>query len=147
MAKRKKTDTVQLKLRIREELRRKLEQAAKGRDASLNNEMARRLDDSFESGITERLTELLTGSPATDQLLATIGTALQIAEKCLKNNSDRGPITAAAVQKIIEANFSEKDLSDDTFPDREKLNSPDWIAHKSCLSHWHSFGFHDRENQ
>ena len=63
MAKRKKTATVQLKLRIREELRRKLEREAKGRKASLNSEMARRLESSFESGTTEKLVQLLTGSP------------------------------------------------------------------------------------
>jgi hypothetical protein len=45
---RKKTDIVQLKLRLREELRRKLEHAATKNDRSLNIEMVERLEASFE---------------------------------------------------------------------------------------------------
>jgi hypothetical protein len=45
---RKPTDTAQLKLRIREELRRRLEQAAKKRDVSLNFEMTDRLKASLD---------------------------------------------------------------------------------------------------
>ena len=45
---RKRTDTAQLKLRIREALRRRLEQAAKKRDVSLNFEMTSRLTESFD---------------------------------------------------------------------------------------------------
>jgi len=46
---RKKTDRVQLKLYVREELRRRLEQAAKRNVRPLNAEMIRRLEESFES--------------------------------------------------------------------------------------------------
>jgi DNA-binding transcriptional regulator GbsR (MarR family) len=46
---RKLTDTVQLKLRIREELRRKLERAAIKREVSLNTEMVERLEASFKA--------------------------------------------------------------------------------------------------
>lgn len=45
---RKSTDTAQLKLRIREDLRRQLEAAAKKRDVSLNYEMTDRLRASFD---------------------------------------------------------------------------------------------------
>jgi hypothetical protein len=45
---RKKTDRVQLKLYVREELRRRLEQAAKRNVRPLNAEMIRRLEESFE---------------------------------------------------------------------------------------------------
>jgi hypothetical protein len=47
---RKPTDTAQLKLRIREDLRRRLEQAAKKRNVSLNHEMVDRLRTSFDHG-------------------------------------------------------------------------------------------------
>ena len=47
MAKRKKTDTVQLKLRMREALRKRLETAARAEEISLNSEMIRRLENSF----------------------------------------------------------------------------------------------------
>jgi hypothetical protein len=48
MPARKPTDIVQLKLRIREELRRKLERAAAKKEHSLNTEMVERLDRSFD---------------------------------------------------------------------------------------------------
>jgi hypothetical protein len=48
MPRRKTTDTVQLKLRIREDLRRRLEQEAKRKRVSLNTEMAERLSKSLE---------------------------------------------------------------------------------------------------
>jgi hypothetical protein len=61
-AHRKPTDIVSPNLRIREELRRRLEQEAKRRAVSLNAEMARRLEHSFEldamrslDGIAERM--------------------------------------------------------------------------------------------
>ena len=45
---RKLTDTVQLKLRFGEKLRRRLDQEAKERGRSLNNEIIRRLERSFD---------------------------------------------------------------------------------------------------
>ena len=47
MAKRKRTDVVKLQLRIRESLRKQLEDAARVKDVSLNNEMVYRLEESF----------------------------------------------------------------------------------------------------
>jgi hypothetical protein len=44
---RKLDDTVQLKLRFSEALRRRLERAAKAKDRSLNTEMVLRLEESF----------------------------------------------------------------------------------------------------
>lgn len=47
MAARKLTETVQLKLRFSEELRRKLEKAAERNDQSMNLEIIARLEESF----------------------------------------------------------------------------------------------------
>jgi hypothetical protein len=49
MAKRKHTDVVQLKLRVIESLRKKLEVAAKAEHRSLNSEIVHRLEESFAS--------------------------------------------------------------------------------------------------
>jgi len=49
MAKRKKTDIVQLKVRLTEELRKRLEMAAKNDERSLNSEIVVRLAKSFQS--------------------------------------------------------------------------------------------------
>ena len=47
MPKRKKTDIVQFKIRLRETLRRQLEAAAHTKDISLNSEIVSRLEQSF----------------------------------------------------------------------------------------------------
>jgi hypothetical protein len=57
---RKTTDIVQLKLRLREELRRLLEREAKKRDHSLNTEIVDRLEESFRR--PESLDEMLGGA-------------------------------------------------------------------------------------
>jgi Arc-like DNA binding domain len=49
MPARKPTAMVHLKLRFREELRRQVEESAKSRELSLNGEIIRRLEDSFEN--------------------------------------------------------------------------------------------------
>jgi len=55
---RKSSDIVQFKLRIREELRRRLERAADTHDVSINHEMASRLERSFDHD-TARTLEMI----------------------------------------------------------------------------------------
>src|SRR5262249_5932975 len=57
MAKRKKTDIVPLMLRLREELRGRLESAAKNQERSLNSEIVARLEESFRRSELASLTE------------------------------------------------------------------------------------------
>lgn len=56
MATRKPNDKAQLKVRLREKLRAALEAAAAGRDASLNDEIVKRLEASFD--VEHRVAEL-----------------------------------------------------------------------------------------
>jgi hypothetical protein len=58
---RKPTDSAQLKLRLREELRKRLEREAKKADHSLNTEMVRRLEQSFEHADLKSLQQALDG--------------------------------------------------------------------------------------
>jgi hypothetical protein len=146
MAKRKKTATVQLKLRIREELRQKLERQAHGREVSLNSEMVRRLENSFESGTTDLLVKVLTGSPSNAKLLAMIASVLQATELLLKNDKQRTEITAAAIKKVIEAHLSDRKLDDADFPDLEKPKSADSIAHHALLVHRRLGGIWDEKH-
>jgi hypothetical protein len=55
---RKPSDVIQIKIRVREDLRRRLEQAANKADRSINSEMASRLADSFNM---PKLNEISTG--------------------------------------------------------------------------------------
>ena len=70
MARRKKSATVQLKLRIKEELRSRLEKAAKTRDVSMNAEIWERLEKSFE--FEDRF-----GGTLVADLLESIGAAMR----------------------------------------------------------------------
>ncbi|HQS15448.1 hypothetical protein [Reyranella sp.] len=73
--KRKPTDKVQLKIRLQESLRAKIEKEAEGRDASLNDEIVRRLERSFEpNNILRDVLELGYG-PHLAGLLQAIGDA------------------------------------------------------------------------
>jgi hypothetical protein len=56
---RKPTDIVQLKLRLREDLRRKLEREAARKKHSLNTEMVERLNESFSRDAAEVVTEAM----------------------------------------------------------------------------------------
>ena len=60
---------------------------------------------------------------------------MQLSQNYLKGDKDRGQITAAAVKKIVDAQFEDKHLSGDRFPDRENLKSPDWLAFNALLGH------------
>jgi len=55
MTRRKKTDIVGLKLRLRESLRARIEAAAKAQERSLNNEVIARLEQSFDRESLTRL--------------------------------------------------------------------------------------------
>lgn len=70
MARRKKSATVQLKVRIKEELRARLEKAGKARNVSMNAEIGERLEKSFE--YENRL-----GGPLVTDLLESIGAVMR----------------------------------------------------------------------
>lgn len=77
MPARKITDTVQLKLRIREDLRRRLEREAKKRSVSLNAEMADRIEQSFDQ---EDLVNKMLGGEHTAIFLKVLGLMIQAVE-------------------------------------------------------------------
>ena len=58
MAKRAKTDVIQLKLRMREELRARLAADAKAHKLSLNSEIVKRLEASFDAVTREAFLNL-----------------------------------------------------------------------------------------
>lgn len=95
---RKLSDTVQLKLRFSEELRRHLRQAAKGNRHSMNAEIVDRLEKSFLFG---NLAELMRGhidtavfkavEKATEHAAATAEqTAIRAAEQVVQQLKNRG---------------------------------------------------------
>ncbi len=71
MAQRKRTATIQLKVRMKEPVRGQLEKAAKARGVSMNAEIGKRLERSFE--IEDRL-----GGPQLINLIETIASVMKL---------------------------------------------------------------------
>jgi hypothetical protein len=70
----RETDQVGLTLRLREGLRRRLEQSAAAREVSLNHEVNRRIEESFEH---EARVEAVFGSEETYALARAIGSVIE----------------------------------------------------------------------
>ena len=141
---RKPTDIVAITLRVREELRRKLQHQADRREVSLNNEMVRRLEGSFRQASIESLFDAFTGSPQNSQLLAIIASALLFVkrDKALKDDKERSRFAADVISKIVESCLSGEKLSPDAdaFPHLDDPRSADNLAHL-CLHIHHQLPY------
>ena len=101
---RKLTDTVQLKLRFSEALRRRLEREAKRQEHSLNGEIIARLEQSFRKSedadlLGSTLRALFGG--ATGDLLRAIATAIWLIEKHAGKKWHEDPETVFQVSHAI----------------------------------------------
>ena len=94
MAKRKKTDFVQFKIRFRESLRSRLEVSAKGQERSLNSEIVARLEQSFER---ESITHIR------DQ-------AEKVLELILDQNQRRAALVAIEARQAQKTFYDEPEL-------------------------------------
>lgn len=102
MPARKPSDMVGLKLRFREDLRRQIEKSAKRRNVSLNNEIVRRLEQSFDA---ER-------HPPSERL----SQALLLASRSNPKMKD-DPIVKKVIEEIEEA-FVQPEIMDYVFHDK-----------------------------
>jgi hypothetical protein len=75
---RKPTEVVAVTLRIREDLRRRLERAARKAGVSLNAEMEKRLEDSFDLANTGSLIRVLVGGGFIANLLGAIAKVFEV---------------------------------------------------------------------
>jgi hypothetical protein len=100
MAGRKHTDIVPLTLRLREDLRRRLESDAKRRNDSINNAVIERLEASFAEDTQFGLVEALTGGGDSAQLLKLIARAL-LMQSIAGGNWKGAPESAQAVKDAI----------------------------------------------
>jgi hypothetical protein len=126
MAKRKKTDVVKLQLRIREELRRRLEATARAEERSLNGEIAYRLEGSFEQERNSLLIELL--APGADlELLRAVAIILRHAGPDW-NTPPKSHAVSEAIRKFIAVLSGELQPIENSFPNRDEKGSADQLA-------------------
>jgi hypothetical protein len=131
MAKRKKTDIVKLQLRIRELLRRKLEFAANGELRSLNSEIARRLENSFDQEKNSLVLEALLAPGAGLELIRYVGTILKHAGRDWYI-PPKSHAVAEAIRKVIAVISGELPPTDESFPNRNEKGSADQLAWIAC---------------
>ena len=101
---RKTTDTVQLKLRFSEALRRRLEREARRQEHSLNGEIINRLEQSFRKSEDADLATLVYRAPfgeRTGDLLHAFATAIWLIEKRAGKKWHDDPETAFQVSHAI----------------------------------------------
>jgi len=127
MAKRKKTDIVQFKLRIREGLRRRLEAAANAEERSLNSEIAHRLENSFDQEKNSLVLEALLAPGAGLELIRNVGTILRGAGRDWYN-PPKSHAVAKAILKAIAVISGELPLTEASFPNRNDRGSADQLA-------------------
>src|SRR5262249_53616906 len=122
VAKRKKTDIVQFKLRIREELRRQLEAAAWSEERSLNSEIAHRLEDSFTEERNSILLESLLAPGTGLDLIRAVATILRYAGPDW-NTPPKSHAVSEAIRKFIAVLSGELEPIENSFPNRNEKGS------------------------
>ena len=127
MAKRKKTDIVQFKLRIREGLRRRLEAAANAEERSLNSEIAHRLENSFDQEKNSLVLEALLAPGAGLELIRNVGRILRGAGPDWYN-PQKSHAVAEAIRKVIAVISGELPPTEASFPNRNDRASADQLA-------------------
>lgn len=132
MAKRKKTDIVQLKLRMREALRKRLETAARGEEISLNSEMVRRLESSFLMGQNAFLLEALLAPGVQLELLRAISVVLRMAGPDW-NKQPTSQAVAGAIAKLVALFAGELRPIEASFPNHSDKTSADHLAWAAVL--------------
>jgi hypothetical protein len=145
MPRRKKSDVVQLKLRIREALRARLEAAARRNDESLNSEMARRLENSFLRAENDLLVRvLLAPHPFSLGVLRAVSAIFFAAGKDWDRSNEGRRKVEAAIHKVIDGIFGDPKRKDVySLPKRDVAGSVDhlvWMA-----SQWAAHRISERE--
>jgi hypothetical protein len=128
MAKRKKTDIVQVKLRIREALRKRLETAARGAELSLNSEITRRLENSFQQDNSSTLINALIRPGIDADLLRSVVAIVGNVGPRWYKDAALSHAVASAINKVIAVFMGEIPPSQDAFPEWREAMTADYLA-------------------
>ena len=116
--KRREAQLVQLKIRIRERLRQRLEYAAKQEEIPLSHEIVRRLENSFEQQeLVILLEHMLAPGMSLDLFKALAGI---LADDPNWQKSESRHVLAAAIYKVIAAYIGELPVTRESFPERNE---------------------------
>jgi hypothetical protein len=128
MTKRKKTEIVGLKLRLRESLRRQIETAAKAQERSLNSEVVARLEVSFlRDRSREEREEVIASMRRNEEVLTAVSGMYAIMYRELKRKTGAG--TGWLAERMGPAHEAERKslvaALQETIKTLEELDEPD----------------------
>lgn len=125
MVKRRKTETIQFKLRMREDLRRRLELAAKRDKISINNVIVQRLEDSFRLSRSEYVFDAMVGSAEGTELMLAIATVLKTAGSDWAESRQKSALVAEAINNAVALLIPLIASAEETAPqqDEKKMNA------------------------
>lgn len=129
---RKKTDTVQLKLRLRETLRHSLEVQAKRNDRSLNSEIVARLERSFLQSENMTLLQAMFGGGDDLEFLRAVSAVIRAAGPDWPS-PEKAKQVAGAMGKLVGMFSGSIPPVEDVFPNREVSGSSDQLAWLAVL--------------
>ena len=133
--KRREAQLVQLKIRIRERLRQRLEYAAKQEEIPLSHEIVRRLEKSFEQQQLVILLEyMLAPGMSLDLFKALAGI---LADHPNWEKSESRHVLATAIFKVIATYIGEIPPTKESFPERKEQWGADQLAWDAIFSHLH----------
>ena len=115
--KRREAQLVQLKIRLRERLRQRLEYAAKQEEIPLSHEIVRRLENSFEQQQLVILLEYMLAPGMSLDLFKALAQILAELKPNWQKSEDRHLI-AVAIYKVIAAYIGELPATAESFPER-----------------------------
>jgi hypothetical protein len=134
--KRREAQLVQLKIRLRERLRQRLEYAAKQEEIPLSHEIVRRLENSFEQQQLVILLEYMLAPGMSLDLFKALAQILAELKPNWQKSEDRHLI-AVAIYKVIAAYIGELPATAESFPERDKY-SADLLAWEAVSLHLRS---------
>jgi hypothetical protein len=139
MTKRKKTELVQVKLRVREGLRRRLEAVARSGHRPLAHEMVLRLENSFEQEKNSHVLQALLAPGVGLELIRAVASIINNAGRDW-NTPPKSHAIAEAITKIVAVLSHELRPDENSFPNRNQNGSADQLAWPAVLvGRWQSF--------
>jgi hypothetical protein len=132
MARRKKTDIVQFKLRIREVLRKRLETVAKNEERSLNSEIVDRLEQSFAQNKNMLLLEAILAPGLGLDLIRAVATIITVAGPEW-HQPPKSHAVADAINKVVAVFTGELPANRESFPDHDETGTGDNFAWAAML--------------
>jgi hypothetical protein len=128
MKKRRESPFVQVKMRMREGLWKRLTAVANSEDRTLSGEIVHRLESSFAAEKNQLMIEALLAPGLGLELIRAVGTILRGAGGDWYKTPEKAHAVAEAIGKIVAVASRELRAVEESFPNRSEKGSADHLA-------------------